>query len=87
MWGMFGGLLKFSVKIWFCAGSRDGDLEDDGVSCGDCIESGTECTPDREIPWPHNKDYSKWFLSNTTFIEFECHPHRHILVLCPFINL
>lgn len=80
---MFGGLHRVSVML----NRVGGYFEYDCVSCGDGVEDRTEGAPDGEVPWTHDKDYTEWFLSNSTFIELERHRNRDVFILGPLIDL
>ena len=63
------------------------NLQDDGVSCGDGVDGGTETAPDRVIPRSEDKHNTQRLLPHSSLVKLECDGNRDIFLLCPFINL
>jgi len=63
------------------------NLQDDGVSCGEGVDRGSETAPDRVIPRSHDKHHTHRLLAHSSLVELECDGDRDIFLLCPFIDL
>jgi hypothetical protein len=80
MRSMFGGLfIRHNLQLK--------DLQDDGVSCGEGIDGGTETTPHGVIPRSHDKHRPQRFLAEPRLVEFKRNRDGDVFLLCPFIDL